>query len=138
MATDSNQGKEFLGAGLAFPLEIDSSGQMKLNGLEDHVRQSILLILETEKGERVMRPDFGAGIQQLVFSPITAATAALVQHQVTDALVRYEPRIEVLSVDVTVDPENQGVLLTNIQYVVRRTDTTFNLVYPFYLQKGIV
>jgi phage baseplate assembly protein W len=138
MATDSTQGKEFLGAGLAFPLEIDSSGQMKLNGLEDHVRQSIRLILQTDKGERVMRPDFGAGIQQLVFSSITAATAALVQHQVTDALVRYEPRIEVLSVDVSVDPQNQGVLLANIQYRVRRTDTTFNLVYPFYLEKGIV
>ena len=138
MATDSKQGKEFLGAGLAFPFEIDSSGQMKLNSIEDHVRQSILLILETDKGERVMRPDFGAGIQQLVFSSITTATAALVQHQVTDALVRYEPRIEVLSVDVSVDPQNQGVLLANIQYRVRRTDTTFNLVYPFYLEKGIV
>jgi phage baseplate assembly protein W len=138
MATDSKQGKEFLGAGLAFPFEIDSSGQMKLNSIEDHVRQSILLILETDKGERVMRPDFGAGIRQLVFSPMTAATAALVQHQVTDALVRYEPRIEVLSVDVSVDPRQQGVLLANIQYRVRRTDTTFNLVYPFYLEKGIL
>ena len=63
MATDSTQGKEFLGAGLAFPLEIDYSGQMKLNRIEDHVRQSILLILQTDKGERVMRPDFGAGMR---------------------------------------------------------------------------
>ncbi len=138
MAIDSNEGKEFLGAGIAFPLRVDAQGEVTINSLEAHVRQSILLILRTDKGERVMRPDFGAGLGKLVFSPITAVTAALVQHEVKDALIRFEPRIEVLKVEVRDDAERQGVLLIEMEYRVRRTDTIFNLVYPFYLEKGIL
>ena len=69
---------------------------------------------------------------------MTGATAGLVQHEVKDALVRFEPRIDVLKVEVTTDPAQQGVLLIEIEYRVRRTDTTFNLVYPFYLERGIL
>jgi uncharacterized protein len=138
----------FLGCGMALFINIspqgefvmkmgvDGNGQIPINSLEDHVRQSILLIMQTAKGERVMRPDFGAGLQTLVFSPITAATAALIQHEVSDALTRFEPRIDVLDVQVTADPNQSGLLLIDLQYRVRRTDTTFNLVYPFFLERG--
>ena len=136
MDNSSSVGREFLGAGVAFPLRLDADGRIAINSLEDHVRQSILLILQTAKGERVMRPDFGAGLQTLVFSPVNAATAALVQHEVRDALVRFEPRIDILSVEVTSDQEEQNVLMINLQYRVRKTDTMFNLVYPFFLAKG--
>ena len=136
MDNSSRDGREFLGAGVAFPLRLDADGRIAINSLEDHVRQSILLILQTAKGERVMRPDFGAGLQTLVFSPVNAATAALVQHEVRDALVRFEPRIDILSVEVTSDPEEQNRLMINLQYRVRKTDTMFNLVYPFFLAKG--
>jgi phage baseplate assembly protein W len=136
MDNSSSGGREFLGAGVAFPLRLDATGRVAINSLEDHVRQSILLILQTAKGERVMRPDFGAGLQPLVFSPVNAATAALVQHEVRDALIRFEPRIDILSVDVTSDPKEQNLLLVNLQYRVRKTDTMFNLVYPFFLAKG--
>ena len=134
MDNSSRDGRKFLGAGVAFPLRLDADGRIAINSLEDHVRQSILLILQTAKGERVMRPDFGAGLQTLVFSPVNAATAALVQHEVRDALVRFEPRIDILSVEVTSDQEEQNVLMINLQYRVRKTDTMFNLVYPFYLE----
>jgi len=136
MDNSSRDGRKFLGAGVAFPLRLDADGRIAINSLEDHVRQSILLILQTAKGERVMRPDFGAGLQTLVFSPVNAATAALVQHEVRDALVRFEPRIDILSVEVTSDQEEQNVLMINLQYRVRKTDTMFNLVYPFFLAKG--
>jgi|SRR5436189_4886341 len=136
MYNSSRDGRKFLGAGVAFPLRLDADGRIAINSLEDHVRQSILLILQTAKGERVMRPDFGAGLQTLVFSPVNAATAALVQHEVRDALVRFEPRIDILSVEVTSDQEEQNVLMINLQYRVRKTDTMFNLVYPFFLAKG--
>ena len=136
MDNSSRDGREFLGAGVAFPLRLDADGRIAINSLEDHVRQSILLILQTAKGERVMRPDFGAGLQTLVFSPVNAATAALVQHEVRDALVRFEPRIDILSVEVTSDQEEQNVLMINLQYRVRKTDTMFNLVYPFFLHEG--
>jgi phage baseplate assembly protein W len=136
MANPSETGKEFLGAGVAFPLGVDAQGQLAMNSLEDHVRQSILLIARTGKGERVMQPDFGAGLDTLVFSPATTATAALVQQRLKDALVRYEPRIEVLSVAAEIATEASGTVVVTLQYRVRRTDTTFNLVFPFYLERG--
>ena len=135
MSNEASQGKEFLGAGIAFPLRVEQ-GQVVMNSLEEHVRQSILLILQTAKGDRVMHPDFGSGLRNLVFAPITATTTALVGHEVKDALIRFEPRIDVLDVAVTADAKEQGLLLINIEYRVRRTDTLFNLVYPFYLERG--
>jgi phage baseplate assembly protein W len=136
MINDPAEGKEFLGAGVAFPLGLDSQGRIAMRSLEDQVRQSILLILRTARGERVMRPDFGAGLEQLVFSPLTGSTVALAEHQAKEALVRFEPRIEVLSLVGRIDPTQEGALLLELQYRVRRTDTTFNLVYPFYVERG--
>lgn len=140
MNNDSGDGKEFLGAGVAFPLRLDA-GRIAMNSYEDHVHQSILLILQTAKGERMMRPDFGAGLHNLVFEPVNPTTTARVKHEVEEALIRFEPRIDVLKVEVTVDqkdldPKEEYKLLINIQYRVRRTDTIFNLVYPFYLERG--
>ena len=136
MASPSETGKEFLGAGVAFPFGVDAQGQLAMNSLEDHVRQSILLIAQTAKGERVMQPDFGAGLNTLVFSPSTSATAALVQQRLKDALVRDEPRIDVLSVAADIDAAAPQTVVVTLQYRVRRTDTTFNLVFPFYLERG--
>ena len=136
MDTNSQPGKEFLGAGIAFPLGVNAQGQIAMSSLEEHVRQSILLIIQTMKGERMMRPDFGAGLNNLIFEPLNASTAALLQHEVQTALVRFEPRIEVRKVAVTVDQKEEGKAIINVDYRVRRTDTQFNLVYPFYLEKG--
>jgi uncharacterized protein len=126
----------FLGAGLAFPLDLDERGQLRLNQLEDHVRQSLRLILATGPGERVMRPDFGARLADLVFAPVSASTIALIGHEVRDALTRFEPRIDIVSLDVTADPLEPQRLLIRLDYRVRRTDTRLNLVYPFYLDRG--
>jgi uncharacterized protein len=136
MDSGSSAGQDFLGAGIAFPLGVDPQGRIVMNSLEEHVRQSIELILRTAKGERVMRPDFGSGLYTLVFESVSAVTLSRVQHEVQDALQRFEPRIDVQNVDVTGDPTRQGVLLINIQYRVRSTDASFNLVYPFYLERG--
>jgi len=136
MVIDPTGGKEFLGAGVAFPLGLDSQGRIAMRQLDDQVRQSILLILRTARGERVMRPDFGAGLEQLAFTTLTGTTVALAEHQAREALVRFEPRIEVLRLVGRIDPAREGVLLLELDYRVRRTDTTFNLVYPFYLERG--
>ncbi|HET7017133.1 MAG TPA: GPW/gp25 family protein [Streptosporangiaceae bacterium] len=134
--TQPDSGNAFLGAGLAFPLALDADGRLAINALDDHVRQSIGLIIETAPGERVMRPDFGAGLQDLVFEPVSASTAALVQHEVQEALILNEPRIDVLGVTVTADPTEPGLLRIDLSYRVRATDTMFNLVYPFYLERS--
>lgn len=134
--TQPDGGDAFLGSGLAFPLALDASGQLALTGLEQHVRQSIELIVGTVRGERVMRPDFGAGLQDLVFEPVSASTIAMVQHEVQESLILQEPRIDVLNVTVTADVTQPGMLWISLQYRVRSTDTMFNLVYPFYLERS--
>lgn len=126
----------FLGSGIAFPVRTDALGHLAMNSLDDQVHQSILLILATVKGERMMRPDFGAGLQPLVFSPATTTSTAIAEHEVREALIRFEPRIEVLDVQASSDSSDVGKLLININYRVRQTDTQFNLVYPFYLERG--
>lgn len=136
MDNTSSNGKAFLGMGMTFPLQVDGQGHIAMNSLEDHVRQSILLIVQTARGERLMRPEFGAGLLDQVFAPLNATTMSLLGHDVKDALIRFEPRIEVLDVKVTADPSQDNVLLIDVQYRVRRTDTQFNVVYPFFLQKG--
>jgi uncharacterized protein len=136
MSNGTDSSSQFLGGGIAFPISVDSQGQMALNLYDDLVRQSILLILQTAKGERMMRPDFGSGLQTLMFAPVSGATPALVQHEVQQALQRNEPRIDVLNVQVTVDTQQSNALQISINYRVRRTDTFFNLVYPFFLERG--
>jgi uncharacterized protein len=136
MNGEPHQGSEFLGAGIAFPLQVNDDGLIAMNALEHHVRQSILLILQTAKGERVMRPDFGARLSDLTFEPVTQATITLAEHYVKEALTRFEPRIVVSKVKITVNPQQQDHLFIELQYRVRSTDTTFNLVYPFYIERG--
>ena len=136
MNGESDQRNEFLGTGIAFPLSVTEEGLLAMNALDDHVRQSILLILQTARGERVMRPGFGCDLNELVFEPLRQTTFTLAEHHVKEALIRYEPRIVVLGVQVGVNPEQQDRLLIRLRYRVRSTDTTFNLVYPFYVERG--
>src|SRR3954447_3273424 len=127
--------EEFLGSGWAFPVRLDEGGQVAAVALEDAVRRAIWLILSTAPGERVMRPTFGAGLADLVFAPNSPATQGLVSSAVRDALVEWEPRIDVLDVAATPDPEQPARLLIEVDYAVRATNSRFNLVYPFYLQQ---
>ena len=125
--------KIFLGRGWQFPVAPDASGALATADYEDSVRQSIWVILGTAKGERVMRPDFGCGIYDMVFGVNSSTTASEAAEEVRDALVSFEPRIDVLGVEVT--PGGDGeVLYVSIDYQIRATNTVFNLVYPFYLE----
>jgi uncharacterized protein len=125
-------GKAFLGTGWAFPTTAAPSGESTLVSYEDDVRQAIHIILGTGLGERVMRPDFGAGLPGLVFEPINTTTMALAQHHVQQALITWEPRIDSIAVSVTADAP-QGRLMIEVRYRIRATNTFYNLVYPFYL-----
>jgi uncharacterized protein len=136
MTRDTGSNDEILGRGIAFPLRLEG-GKLGMNAYENQVEQSIKLILRTGQGERVMRPDFGAGIDRLAFEPMGAVTVALMQHQVKETLTRFEPRIDVLGVTAETKPD-EGRLDVAIQYRVRRTDSVNNLVYPFYLERGEV
>lgn len=126
---------DFLGKGWKYPVAI-KEGKIALSEGEGSIRESIMIILGTAKGERVMRPDFGCGIWELVFAPNDTSTATLVDFHIKEALLKWEPRIEVLDVSVTPDEEERNKLIINIGYRVRTTNTKSNLVYPFYLTEG--
>jgi phage baseplate assembly protein W len=129
------ESKAFLGVGWRFPIEPTAGGEVALAAFEEDIRQAIEIILGTAQGERVMRPDFGAGLHTLVFEPLSTTTMALVRHRIEEALITWEPRIDNITVEVTADPP-QGRLLIEVHYRVRATNTFYNLVYPFYLLEG--
>jgi phage baseplate assembly protein W len=129
--------QDFLGVGWAYPVATDPMrGDVAMARYESDVREAIRIILETAPGERVMRPSFGCGIHQLVFEEINSTTIYAVQASVRDALIQWEPRIEVN--EVTVDPVQavEGVLYISLDYRVRDTNQLDNLVYPFFYAEG--
>ena len=128
--------KDFLGRGWKFPVQVDAQGRIVLSEYEQDIREAIRIILLTSPGERAMRPDFGAGLHDYVFEAMSATTMGLIQATVQDALIKWEPRIQVLSVNVAADQGEIGKLLVDIDYRVRATNTRFNLVFPFYLSSG--
>ncbi|MCK5013011.1 MAG: GPW/gp25 family protein [Candidatus Omnitrophica bacterium] len=128
--------KDFLGVGWKYPVSIDYQKQIVLSEYEEDIKEAIWIILGTAKGERVMRPDFGCGIHDLVFAPINITTISLVENNVREALTFFEPRIELIKVEVSSEKSDEGILLVIIDYRVRVTNNRFNIVYPFYLKEG--
>ena len=128
----------FLGHGWSFPVAAGADGEISLSAYEQDVREAVRIVIGTEPGERVMRPDFGAGLRGLLFEPMTATTASLARHRVERALVLYEPRIDVLDVRVRAEAGASARLVVEVEYRVRATNTFYNLVYPFHLLEGEV
>jgi hypothetical protein len=123
---------DFLGRGWAFPLRLDAAGSFVLADGEDDVEEAIRLILGTAPGERPMRPEYGCTIHDQVFDSIDASLAGRVANDVTISLTRWEPRIEVVSVEAEPHPADSHVLLITVAYRIRATNDRRNLVFPFY------
>lgn len=132
MTTD----RSFLGTGWAFPIALDTAGEIATVSGDEDVHQAIRIVLGTSLGERAMRPAYGAGLEALVYEPLNTATIALARYRVEQALIRYEPRIDVLAVTAEAAARETGRLDISIEYRVRATNTFYNLVYPFYLVEG--
>ncbi|MCD4775055.1 MAG: GPW/gp25 family protein [Candidatus Aegiribacteria sp.] len=128
--------KNFLGVGWKYPVYITVKGKIAKSEYEQDIKEAIWIILGTAKGERVMRPDFGCGIHDLVFTPINTATITLVENSVREALTIWEPRIELVKVEASSEKSEEGKILVSIDYRVRTTNNRFNLVYPFYIKEG--
>lgn len=124
---------ETVGRGWAFPPRLDSRNRMAMVEDDADIRQAIYVILNTAPGERVMRPEFGCRIHELVFAPANAATAAMVERYVTEALGRWEPRIRAERVTATPGAAEVGELLIEIVYEIKDRHDVRSLVYPFYL-----
>lgn len=126
----------FLGSGWTFPIAINDRGGVTLSREVHKIRESIHIILSTAKGERVMLPEFGCDLQEFVFSAINTSTVTMIKSAVEEALIRWEPRIEVSGIDVSTARMHEGILTIHVRYKVRATNTEHNLVYPFYLKPG--
>jgi len=126
----------FLGVGWAFPPRVEADGTIAEAVYEEDIRQAIRIIIFTNRAERVMRPDFGAGLNEFIFESINTTTMALIETRVREALITWEPRIDVVDVTVTSDTSERNKLLIDLTYRVRATNTQHNLVYPFYLEEG--
>lgn len=124
--------EEFIGSGLAFPMGLDATGSLALVSHTRELEESIRLIVGTAPGERQMRPEYGCGIHNYVFASIDPDTAGRIASEVRSALVRWEPRIDVRGVDVTVDPKDRTRAYIEIRYSVGDTNDPRNLVFPFY------
>jgi uncharacterized protein len=124
---------DFIGRGVSFPMHVDSSGAIAMGQGTDDIDGNLRVVLITAPGERVMRPQFGCRIWDLMFEPINANTLGLMAEAVRDAVSQWEPRVELDEVDIEPDPANQGRVLINVRYRVKVTNDVRNLVYPFYV-----
>lgn len=125
--------RAFLGTGLAFPLQVNPRGEISLVSGAKDIEQSILIILGTRPGERVMRPEFGCRAHDLVFEPRDTTTASLIQDFVGEALKFWEPRIDVMSINADLDTEQDGAVMVTITYAIKQSHDVRSIVYPFFL-----
>lgn len=140
--------RDFLGAGWSFPPRLNAQGRIALVPYEADIEEAVRLILRTRVGERPMRPEFGSRLHLLLFQPNDAATAGLARRYVSEALLRWEPRIDELNVsvgphrpqrneaNVAVGPDRPERMVIEIAFRIRATNSERNLVYPFYLIPG--
>lgn len=123
----------FIGRGFSWPLEIDHTGSLRLTRGAEDLDRSIRVVLLTAPGERLMRPQFGCRIWDLLFEPVTANLLGLISEAVREALAQWEPRVEVEAVEPVQDGDDPGLVRIQITYRVKATNDRRNLVYPFYV-----
>lgn len=132
-ARPPEEDSSFVGRGFSWPLQVDHTGSLSLTNGAPDLDRSIRIVLMTAPGERLMRPEFGCRIWELLFEPVTGNLLGLVAQHVRTALARWEPRIEVDDVVATPDPDSSSLIRIRVDYRVRATNDRRNLVYPFYV-----
>jgi uncharacterized protein len=127
----------FLGTGWGFPPTFPSDGSsVRMVHGEEDIRESLHILLSTVPGERVMVPTYGCDLSRYVFRALTTSLISEIKDVVTTAVVRWEPRIDLLACLVRASPDEPGLLLIELAYRVRATNSRSNMVYPFYLNEA--
>lgn len=130
-------GKEFLGRGLKFPLQVDPrTGKIAMSEQEEDIREAIGIILRTSQGERVMRPDFGSRTMEYVFAPTSSTMRHTIASELKIFLQAQEPRIKDIEVECQRQDNMDGTLIISVGYTIRSTNNRYNQVYPFYVTEG--
>ena len=128
--------RDFLGTGWSVPVKTDHQGNIKMESGPDNIEKSVRTILSTAKGERIMHPDFGCKIHDQVFSTLSPTTLNRIEDSVREALIQWEPRIDLEDVTARPDPKNPNRVLIDIEYWIETTNSHENMVYPFYMTEG--
>jgi uncharacterized protein len=122
----------FVGKGWAFPVRVNATGGIALVSNEREIEEAIRLILGTATGERPMRPEFGCRIHNYLFASSDATTAGMIADDVKSSLLRWEPRIDVIDINVGFDEHEPALVYIDVRYRIRNTNDARNLVFPFY------
>ena len=129
----------FLGRGWAFPPAFDwSSAEAEMLVGEKDIESSLMILLSTRLGERIMQPNYGCQLDELQFNPLNRTTVTYISDLIERAILYHEPRITVDKISMTMDPGQLGIVLIELQYTVRATNSRRNLVYPFYKNEATV
>ena len=129
--------RPFLGTGWSFPPTFENNGaSLELVSGVENVHKSIRIILGTSVGERVFRETFGASLERYQFEPLTQQLVNDIEEVITDAILLNEPRVDLEAVSIDEDRSQEGLLLIQLSYVVRSTNSRFNMVYPFFLNEA--
>jgi phage baseplate assembly protein W len=133
---DINNDKAYLGTGWSFPPTFTPNVGVSLVSAEEDIRQSLQILLSTSLGERVLQPTYGCNLTELMFEPLSPTVTSNIKELVRTAILYHEPRIRLNAVDLALSPENPGVVVIQVDYVIRSTNSRFSFVYPFYLEEG--
>lgn len=130
----------FLGTGWGFPPEFnkeeEGSGKVEMLSDEIDIKSSLEILLSTRLGERVMVPNYGCNLDELLFKPLNLTLKTFVKELIKNAILYYEPRIDVEKIQIDQTNELDGELLILIDYRIRVTNARNNLVFPFYKEEG--
>ena len=129
---------DFIGKGWRFPITVNAKGGIGRSEGPQRISDAIWIIVKTSLGERVMRPTFGAGVNDFVFQSNSSLVRTQLVASIKQALLKWEPRINIQQVSANPVPNEPSQVLVSIEYTVRNTNELFNVVYPFYLQEGAV
>lgn len=131
------ENQSFLGRGWSFPPEFNNESRaVKMLEDEEDIRSSLQILLSTRPGERIMVPGYGCNLDELLFSPLNLTIKTYVVDLIRTAILYYEPRIDVNKIEIDPTDESHGVLLIQIEYTIRATNSRMNMVYPFYIEEG--
>lgn len=127
----------FLGTGWAFPVGFSSTtGGVKMSEREEDIRQSLMILFSTVPGERTLRPDYGCNLRRMLFETLTETVKAKIQDEIRRAVLLFEPRIDLLNMELDASHETEGKILIHLEYMVRSINARSNMVYPFYFIEG--
>jgi phage baseplate assembly protein W len=128
---------DFLGTGWSFPPTFDNTtNKVAMTSDEADIQLSLQILLSTRRGERVMVPDYGCNLDEMVFEPMNTTFKSYISEMIRTAILYYEPRIDLNSLLIDDSQDAEGIIIINISYTVRTTNSRFNFVYPFYKKEG--